>query len=214
MTPAHRTGSDLFADRVEYWVSTPRATFGVMAADGVVTRTAPIAKKWIGKRVIDMMVSYRDSGATVEIIGHANPRGKRACTVCKVTYDFTDPCSHCREDLPGLLVTLNEQQANIIAGIAADTLVLDSAINAANDDELIRYQRLLLARQATIGKPTKEVEFNKRYVATQALQSGLGSIARAMARLDTRPARESALSDLQRAIDVVELAIDGLKESE
>ncbi len=206
MTPQPRTGADIFADRVEYWISTPRATFGITAADGIVTRTAPIAKRWAGKPISDALDFYRSNGGEIAIIGHSNPKGKKPCAVCGV-YDFVDPCRHCRDDLPGLLARLNEQRQRIINSLAVDTLALETAIKAASDDEMLRYQRLLLARQATIGKPGAAADFNRRYVATQKSPDGLGSIARAMARLDTEPARTSFLVKLESSITAVQTAM-------
>lgn len=67
------------------------------------------------------------------ITPNTTPR-KRPCDVCSV-FDTVNPCRHCREDLPGLLVSLQTQQKRLQA-LIADGADLDAR----------------LARQALLGK--------------------------------------------------------------
>jgi len=52
-----------------YWISTPRATFGVVTERGIVTQAAPIARWTIGKTIEPVLDYYRQRGAIIKEVG-------------------------------------------------------------------------------------------------------------------------------------------------
>ncbi len=47
------------------WISMPHATFGLVAANGVIVKTAPISKLSLGRTVDDVIRYYQNRGAKV-----------------------------------------------------------------------------------------------------------------------------------------------------
>lgn len=147
----------------------------------------------------------------------ARPRA----TLCKVCglHSHTGPlCEYCRKDLFYTLQGLTNQQNAIVARMAGDSQALDNAINAANDDELIRYQKLLAARKSAqtqfdLGSSAAMTEFSRRYDVTKNLSDGLGCIVRADERVSTAWRDVELLNTLQDKIAAVEAAIEGLREN-
>jgi len=52
-----------------YWISTPRATFGVVTEQGIVTQAAPIARWTISKTIERVLDYYRQRGAIIIEVG-------------------------------------------------------------------------------------------------------------------------------------------------
>jgi hypothetical protein len=144
---------------------------------------------------------------------------RRKCVVCEMSALAGDLCENCRRDLPGLLASLNGQQDTIIARMTQQRIDLELHIGCATQAERTRYAKMCEARNlaeqlADIGMTDRLRDFNRRYEVTQALQDGLGAIVRADARVSDQWRDVEALNSLQRKIEAVELAIEGLKESE
>lgn len=185
---APRTTDDDYYDRMDYGMKaiTPRARTG-----------------------IDIFADYTPVA----------PARKRKCVVCPGWTPAGDLCENCRRDLHGLLVRLTHEQDTIIARMVQDTVDLGLAISCASQDEVARYATLCKARstaemQHDLGSNRALEDFNRRYLATHALQTPLGAIVRADSKVHAHRSLEGVLADLQRQIDAVDCAIEGLKESE
>ena len=50
-----------------YWISTPRATYGVIVVDGRIAKAAPIARRFLGKTIGHIEEYYRDMRIKYEI---------------------------------------------------------------------------------------------------------------------------------------------------
>ncbi len=147
------------------------------------------------------------------------PARRRKCTVCEMQALAGDLCTNCRRDLVGLLASLTAQQDTIIARMRQHQIDLDLHISCASPEEKDRYAKLCKARelatlQHELGSNSALDDFNKRYLATQALPNTLGAIVRADARVCDQWRDVEALNALQRKVAAVELAIEGLRESE
>jgi hypothetical protein len=144
---------------------------------------------------------------------------KRPCVVCTVYTLCGDVCELCREDLHGLLAQLAAQQDTIIARMTQAEIDLALHMTCASPDEQARYAKLIEARnlaelQHDLGSNRALEDFERRYLATQALQTPLGAIVRADAKVYNNQADSELLATLQRKLSAVELAIEGMKESE
>ena len=135
------------------------------------------------------------------------PISRRKCAVCEAFTSAGDLCLNCRRAVRGLYASLHSQQDTIIKRMADDTVNLGLAISCASRDEQARYAKMCELRKAG----TLE---EKHYRAAQALQTPLGAIVRADARVCEQWRDAEALNALERKIAAVELAIEGLKESE
>jgi len=130
----------------------------------------------------------------------------RKCAVCGMRALGSDVCGYCREDLPGLLASLTQQQETIIERMTQQRIDLGLHISCASDEEQARYAKMCELRNAG----TLE---DKHYRAAQGLQTPLGAIVRADAKVSEAWRDVEALNALERKIAAVELAIAGLKES-
>jgi hypothetical protein len=146
-----------------------------------------------------------DIFASLAPVARIAPR--RKCVVCEMQALAGDLCEHCRRDLVGMRATLNTQQNTIIERMAARTVDLGLAISCASPVEQARYAKMCELRKA--GKLT-----DNDYARAQALQTPLGAIVRADAKVCDQWRDVEALNALERKIAAVELAIEGLKESE
>jgi hypothetical protein len=106
-----------------------------------------------------------------------------------------------------LLASLTSQQNTIIERMKQAQIDLELHISCASPAEQARYAKMCDLRKA--GKLD-----DKHYQAAQALSNGLGAIVRADARVSDQWRDVEALNALQSKIEAVELAIEGLKESE
>ncbi len=133
---------------------------------------------------------------------------RRKCAVCDMSSVLAgELCEHCRRDLRGLLASLTSQQDTIIKRMEQAQIDLDLHISCASPIEQARYAKMCELRKD--GKLQ-----DKDYRTAQALQDGLGAIVRADARVCDQWRDVEALNALECKIASVELAIEGLKESE
>ncbi len=132
---------------------------------------------------------------------------RRPCVVCEMLTPCAGLCTNCRRDLRGLLSSLTTQQNTIIARMKQQQIDLDLHISCASRDEQARYAKMCELRKA--GKLT-----DKDYTRAQALQTPLGAIVRADAKVCDQWRDVELLNALESKIAAVELAIEGLKESE